>query len=116
MIANRILSGQAAGAITLFDSVVKHDLHTGVHQRRFFGNGRLCGDLTFVPDPRRPEEEDAGHLLVMTHGEGEEGAELWVLDAQDLMGEPAAVVEIPVRVPYGFHCEYVPRAGLEAWP
>jgi len=111
-----IRGGQAAGAITLFDAVVKHDLHTGLHERRPLGEGRLCGDITFVPDPTRPEVEDAGHLLVMSHKEGEDEAELLVIDAQDIMGEPTAVVEIPVRVPYGFHCEYVPRAGLEAWP
>ena len=43
-------------------------------------------------------------------------AQLIILDTQDITGEPTAVVDIPERVPFGFHCAYVPGQSLPNWP
>lgn len=42
-------------------------------------------------------------------------AQLLVLDAQNIDGEPTAVVHISERVPFGFHCEYIPGSGIPNW-
>jgi carotenoid cleavage dioxygenase len=31
-----------------------------------------------------------------------------VLSAEDLAGDPVAIVHLPVRVPFGFHGNFVP--------
>lgn len=96
-------------SIPTFDAILKHDLSNGQTVRRPLGAGCACGDILFVPTPKDVSEgEDDGHILVMTHIVNEDRAELLILDAQDIMKEPTAVVHIPVRVPFGFHCEYVP--------
>lgn len=83
--------------------------------RRALPEGCLCGDILFVADPAQLHVEDAGHLLVLCHREQEADALLLVLDAKDITAEPAATVHIPVRVPFGFHCEYVSGDALPQW-
>jgi carotenoid cleavage dioxygenase len=118
--------------ITLFDSLVKHDLSSGDIVRRPLPPGVLCGDVSFAPRvPPRPgsdasgsdgngagaaagDDDDDGHVLLLTHVLAEERAELLVLDAKDILAPPVAVVHVPVRVPFGFHCEWVPGA-LPHW-
>ena len=81
------------------------------------GEGVTCGDIIFVPSKDAAREND-GYLLVLTHldVDGEEPrAELLILDASGDELTTQCVVHIPMRVPYGFHCEYVP-GPLPDWP
>lgn len=103
--------------IPLFDAVLKHDLQSGVTTRYELGEGVTCGDIIFVPSKDAAREDD-GYLLVLTHldvDDEEPRAELLVLDASGDELTTQCVVHIPVRVPYGFHCEYVP-GPLPDWP
>ena len=47
----------------------------------------------------------------MVHRAAEDRSDLLILDAQDIAGEPEAVLELPVRVPAGFHGSWVGEAG-----
>lgn len=103
--------------IPTFDAVLKHDMESGTTTRYDLGEGRTCGDIIFVPE-EHPKGEDDGYLLVLTHVDlpnEEPRTELLVLDANGPELTKRAVVHIPVRVPYGFHCEYVPEP-LPDWP
>ncbi|CEG01621.1 Carotenoid oxygenase [Ostreococcus tauri] len=101
--------------IPTFDAVLKHDLDTGVTTRYDLGDGKTCGDIVFVPS-EEPKSEDDGYLLVLTHIEGDDPrAELLVLDVSKEVMTEQCVVNIPVRVPYGFHCEYIP-GPIPTWP
>jgi carotenoid cleavage dioxygenase-like enzyme len=104
-------AGPAPGgrdAIPLFDSLVRHDLASGDVTRRPLSPGVLCGDVVFAPGESLPPADDDGHVLLLTHHVAEERAELLVLDGRDILAPPVAVVHIPVRVPFGFHAEFVP--------
>jgi len=100
--------------IPAFDAVLKHDFETGEVVRYDLGDGKTCGDIIFVSSDS-PESEDDGYLLVLTHvlNEDEPRTELLLLHARTFAKQ--CVVHIPVRVPYGFHCEYVP-GPLRNWP
>jgi carotenoid cleavage dioxygenase len=86
----------------------KQDLVAGTRDVHEFGPGHHPGELSFVPDPDRSAEEDGGWLLGFVHHEGEARTTLVVLDAQDVAGPPVAEVDIPRRVPFGFHGTWVP--------
>ena len=102
--------------ITTFDALLKHDLDTGDMVRRPLPPGTLCGDVSFVPRPESLDggEGDDGYILLLTHVLEEDRAEMLVLDARDILAPPVAVVHIPVRIPFGFHCEWVP-GPIDGW-
>ena len=114
-----------------FDKVHKHDLATGKHYTYALDENRACGDVAFVPD----DDKEGGHLLVLTHdvaGNGDDVAngvaaarekkekrsptELLILADDRDERNPAlrlvGKVKIPVRVPFGFHNEFVAEAEL----
>ena len=51
--------------------------------------------------------EDDGWLVTMVHDVPEGTAELVVLDAQDFNRPAVARVQLPQRVPFGFHGNWV---------
>jgi carotenoid cleavage dioxygenase-like enzyme len=87
-------------------TILKHDLQSGVRQVHDFGPNRYPGEFSFVP--RAAEgEEDAGWLIGLVVNLAEGATSLEILDAQDFEGEPVASVQIPYRIPPGFHGSWV---------
>ncbi|HIL80483.1 MAG TPA: carotenoid oxygenase, partial [Myxococcales bacterium] len=43
------------------------------------------------------------------HDKKRNAADIVILNAQDFQGEPAAVIELPERVPFGFHGNWAPE-------
>ena len=54
--------------------------------------------------------EDDGWLLCLTYDATADRSKLVIQHAQDLAGDPVATVHLPVRVPFGFHGNWVPDA------
>ena len=69
--------------------------------------GHIAGEGVFVPRPDSKTEDD-GWLIGLTHDQVEERSELRVMDCRDLTADPIARVQIPQRVPYGFHGLWLP--------
>jgi carotenoid cleavage dioxygenase-like enzyme len=86
--------------LTMGSALIKHDLSTGASETRTFRGG--AGEAIFVPESAT-SGEDEGFVLSLVYDTEREATDLLVLHAQDFTGEPAAVVHLPVRVPYGFH-------------
>jgi carotenoid cleavage dioxygenase-like enzyme len=55
--------------------------------------------------------EDQGWLLSYVYDMQTDRSAVVILNAQDLGGEPQAVIELPVRVPLGFHGNWIPDAA-----
>ena len=85
--------------------LLKHDVVSGSSAARSFGRGTGVGEFVFVPRAADSAEDD-GFLLGFVHHKGEERTDLTVLDAGSL--ETIAAVHLPVRVPFGFHGNWVP--------
>jgi carotenoid cleavage dioxygenase len=98
----------APRAVLSFDGLIKYDLHQGGAQFREYPAGWLSGEAVFAPRPGATDEDDGWVLTGLTNA-AEDKSELWVLNGQDFLGEPAARIELPWRIPPGFHAEWAPR-------
>lgn len=94
---------------TTHGGVVKHDMATGASEVLDLGAGAGENEAVFVP--RSPDAaEDDGWLLCLTYDPAADRSRLVVHHAQDLAGGPVATVHLPVRVPFGFHGNWVADA------
>jgi carotenoid cleavage dioxygenase len=89
------------------NAVLKHDLVAGTTAVREFRNG-AAGEFVMVP-PAADAGEDDGILMGIVYDRGRDASDLVVLDAATM--EDVATVHLPVRVPYGFHGNWVPSSG-----
>jgi carotenoid cleavage oxygenase len=97
--------GTDAGDIDLTGSLLKHDLVAGRTEVRSFGPSRRAGEFVFVP--AGPDAaEDEGVLMGFVHDDESGRTDLALIDATTL--EDVAQVHLPVRVPYGFHGNWIP--------
>jgi len=94
------------GAQPLWTAVRKYDLERGGVTERRFGAGNGVGEPLFVPRTASAGEDD-GWVLVLVYDAARDTSDFWILDAQDVAGEPVARVTLPHRVPYGFHGNWV---------
>ncbi|KAL9146023.1 hypothetical protein ABFS82_13G082900 [Erythranthe guttata] len=91
----------------------KVDLSTGEVEEFIYGDRRYGGEPFFVPSDSTSdgEGEDAGYILSYVHDENTWKSELLVVNATSLKLE--ASVELPSRVPYGFHGTFISATDLE---
>ena len=89
----------------------RHDLHTGTVQEHHYGQHGLSGEVVFVPRNANSAEDD-GWLLSYVYDLEKERSDLVILNAQDVGGEPQAIVHLPVRVPLGFHGNWIADAAM----
>ena len=89
--------------------VLKHDLASGETLAHQLGPAQRPGEFVFV-SREHAQFEDDGWLMGFAHNEATQRGEFHVLDARTLASQ--AVVELPVRVPMGFHGNWVARGAL----
>ncbi|PON49156.1 Carotenoid oxygenase [Trema orientale] len=89
----------------------KVDLETGEVTKHFYGGRKYGGEPFFLPrDPSSSGEEDDGYILAFVHDERTGKSELQIVNAMNL--ELEASVNLPSRVPYGFHGTFVEAKDL----
>jgi carotenoid cleavage dioxygenase-like enzyme len=105
--------GYAAGALRQdrglvgFDSILHYNVQTGSRSAHVLREGSYTGEPVFVPSrPGAPEGE--GVLLATIYREDERRSDLIVLDAENVEKDPLATIELPTRVPFGFHGNWRP--------
>lgn len=87
----------------------KHDLvrrTTEVHQE---GKERLFLEPVFVPRTAEAAEDD-GWILAYVYDAARNASDVVILHAQDFTAAPIATIHLPVRVPFGFHGNWVADA------
>ncbi|GJM95022.1 hypothetical protein PR202_ga11715 [Eleusine coracana subsp. coracana] len=112
-------------SIAKVTGIIKFDLHaepeSGKKELEVGGNvkgiydlgpGRFGSEAIFVPKPGLSGEEDDGYLIFFVHDENTGKSEVNVIDAKTMSADPVAVVELPNRVPYGFHAFFVNEEQL----
>ncbi|MFB4280771.1 carotenoid oxygenase family protein [Nonomuraea sp. MTCD27] len=91
----------------------KYDFAAGAaRQTHRLPAGHTCGEAVFVPR-RGASGDDDGYLMTFAHDRSRGTGYLAILDAADLAARPVAEIRLPVRVPTGFHGNWLP-AGVDA--
>jgi carotenoid cleavage dioxygenase-like enzyme len=78
----------------MHDAVVHIDLKTGQRAVRMLGPGDAAGEPVFVPRCASAPEGD-GYIIALVYRAATNTSELLILSAQDIAGEPAAVLKLP---------------------
>ena len=89
-----VLDGERAG-------LVRYDLGHGSKQHLSLP-GKQVAEPVPVADVDSTEE-DSGWLMSYVYDKATDSSELWLLEAADVEGGPVARIEMPQRVPMGFH-------------
>ena len=100
--------GYSDGATRTSDAILKHDVARRRTQSVSFGPGREPGEFVFVPSTPDAAEDD-GVAMGFVYDRSTDRSDLVLLDGQTL--EAVATVHLPVRVPHGFHGNWVPSEG-----
>ncbi|XVF33731.1 hypothetical protein REPUB_Repub17cG0193700 [Reevesia pubescens] len=122
----RYVYGTILDSIAKVTGIVKFDLHAepeagkakievGGNVQGLFdlGPGKFGSEAIFVPrEPGTTSEEDDGYLIFFVHDENTGKSSVNVIDAKTMSADPVAVVELPHRVPYGFHAFFVTEEQL----
>lgn len=88
------------------EPLYRHDLQTGSITRHDFGPTRVPSEAVFVARSEQ-SAEDEGWLLAFVGDLAADRSALVILDAAHVQDEPQAVIELPVRVPLGFHGNWI---------
>jgi carotenoid cleavage dioxygenase len=105
VVGKRHRFGYTAGFVSGTDALVKHDLVAGTSELRRLPSD--AGEAVFIPRSQGAAEDD-GWLMTVVNDPDRGAADLLVLNATDITGEPQAVVHLPARVPLGFHGNWIP--------
>ncbi|HET9728930.1 MAG TPA: carotenoid oxygenase family protein [Acidimicrobiia bacterium] len=104
---NRYGYSMAFGAQGEHGNTYKYDLQTGTTQTLAHGEGRVSLEPVFVPRDGASAEDD-GWIMQVVYDAARDSSDLVLTHAQELAAGPVAVVQLPQRVPFGFHGNWVP--------
>jgi carotenoid cleavage dioxygenase-like enzyme len=100
VVAPDTATGHASGNVLL-----KHNVDSGAVEEHRFEHG-AAGEAVFVPvSPTAGEDE--GFVMAYAHDLDGGTTDLVILAAQDFAGKPVARIHLPVRVPLGFHGNWI---------
>jgi carotenoid cleavage dioxygenase len=90
----------------------QYDLQSGTCAEHNLGKGTRGAEPVFVP-AASGSGEDEGWVMSLVHSETAGKSRLIIVDAQNFSASPVATVELPFRVPYGAHGNWVPDSALQ---
>ena len=94
-------------------TIVKYDNVSGTVQRHELGEDWRAGEAVFVPAEGGSAEDDGWLISIATHTDAAVPSQLLVHDATDVAAKPVAAVQLPRRVPAGFHGSWIPDSELD---
>lgn len=109
-IDDRVAGLPARYAVSVGDAaLVRYDLNSGAAVEHRFADSGVGGpgEAVFVASPEGPAGETNGWYLAYVYNAERDSSELVILDAEDFGGEPVARIQLPRRVPYGFHGSWI---------
>ena len=105
---------EEGGHTLRFTGLVKYDNETGVRQQWDYGKGVFGSEAVFAPrrGATRDTAEDDGYVITLVTDSNNWHSHCLVFDANDITTGPVARVQMPQRVPFGFHASWAPGEQL----
>jgi carotenoid cleavage dioxygenase len=94
-----------------FGPSYKHDLTAARLEMHDYGRGRAAQEPVFVAREGASAEDD-GWVMSYVYDAERDASDVVILDARAFADEPVATITLPVRVPFGFHGNWVPDRML----
>ncbi|WP_293060124.1 carotenoid oxygenase family protein [Okeania sp. SIO2B3] len=94
------------GIPNYFPELIQYDLVNKTSKVHRFKPGNYCGEATFVPR-KGGESESDGYVMTFVSNEDKGTSDLVIIDAANFEEEPLAKIHLPVRVPTGFHGNWI---------
>jgi carotenoid cleavage dioxygenase len=94
-----------------FGGLLRYDLKRGEAAYHGFGDDRTPSEFAFAPAPDG-QGEDEGWLIGFVYDRARNASDLVIFDAQRLSGKPLAEIQLPKRVPQGFHGVWIPNKAV----
>ncbi len=91
----------------LFDGFIKYDTSTGDSETHEYGDGRFGGETVFAPRVGATAADDDGYVLTFVTDARTGHSEVVVVDARRVADEPVCRIQIPQRVPIGYHSWWI---------
>ncbi|MHA6695190.1 carotenoid oxygenase family protein [Homoserinimonas sp. A520] len=88
--------------------VLKQHVDSGVTESYAYGSGKAGVEAVFVPRHEGAAEDD-GWLMTFVSDLANASAEMVIIPAQDIASGPVARIQIPQRIPLGFHGNWIPN-------
>jgi len=107
--------GSDSKGIDAAGAVRRYDMRDGSSLLHDFGPEGVPGEFVFVP-ARQGAGEDEGWAMGFVYDRSRDESELVLLDASRPQAAPVARVQLPVRVPHGFHGSWIARSGRPGSP
>lgn len=104
---NRFGYGAGVRGNFIQDVLIKHDLASATSEVRNDGMYFGYGEPMFIPRSENSAEDD-GWVMALRHNLDTNLSELVILDGHAFTEEPVAVIQLPARVPNGFHGNWIP--------
>jgi len=96
-----------SGAKTIKQTAIAHlDLKTGKRQVYELSGGDMTSEPVFTPRSDSADEGD-GWVTAVVWRAAENRSDFLVFDAQDVAKGPIGTAQLPRRVPFGFHGNWV---------
>lgn len=95
-------------------ALLRHDLANGKTDIRDFGAHHHPGEFVFVPRSADGAEDDGWLIGLVIHvppDGGQGSTALHIINADDFLGAPQAIIHLPHQIPPGFHGNWMPNAG-----
>jgi carotenoid cleavage dioxygenase len=95
----------------------KYDLPAGSCEEHFLGHNVRGAEPVFAPAATTAGDlaqlnEDEGWIMTLAHDETSGKSRLVIIDAQNFSAPPVGTIELPFRVPYGAHGNWIPDAAI----
>jgi carotenoid cleavage dioxygenase len=99
-----------------YEGLVKYDTVRGTSEKYLFGAGRSSNEAPFAQRVGASNEnEDDGYVVTfVADANAKNTGEVIIIDAKNFAAGPVARVQIPQRVPVGFHSTWIPGDQLRA--
>ena len=91
-------------------AIFKHDLQKSSTQVHDFGPGQMAGEPVFSARTGADAKgaEDCGWIMTCVYDSLADSSAIHIIDSQDFSAEAVAIIDLPARVPFGFHGNWLP--------